>query len=623
MALTLADILSAPTDPDALKDHLRSSGVIPPAQPVQPIPPMGEALPSSIPTRAPTSPRDMKIMLGASANPEVPKPMAPLTMDPGPKFMQPSPDPALANAPAVPNFAPPTATPAPGAGLVQPLAPPTAPTKEASLAAGKTEYAANRPQVTAQPGTADFYREKLAQEQYDQAHPLGSAISANPTMLGKAEHVLGRVGNIAGDVLIPNLIGRIPGTEANKAAEMAQNTKLLGEAETRESQEAARKSAEQTAEVQRRNVESEIAHRDINQQSLEKDQAGNVIGWKDNAGIHSMNDPTTPPGIQKIAEEAKTAPRFETDKVTGNIVKLSTDAQGKTTSEVVYKGTPNQKLETRSVLAPDGHAHEQIFDVTPGSPNLGNMVKDLGRSKEDKPVSVSQELAKITAGEKIVSGFDKNGQAVIGPKSQADEEGWTHVAQGTTKEVDDAKQNYAALNDMGAKIQNMLTSAKVLDKDPIQKTLIQEALKSDPDSWTNRLAMSQMSDEAKAYVQDVRSLREAALALPKQTTGGSRVSEPQAKALWATIPSAAGSAKDAENALRKFDENLGRLWKKVPGVEGQTRERPFGESTAPGGGEGGGGKVATMQNVQDYATKHNISVDAAKKFFTDAHYKVQ
>lgn len=143
-------------------------------------------------------------------------------------------------APIAPDLAPMNASaPAPaipGASGIPSL---SMPTRAQSNAAGKTEYQEQRPQITAAPGTPEFDKEQLAQEQFDHAHPWGSDVSAHPGTLGKIAHGLATAGNIAGDILAPGTMANIPGTELNKQRQYATHLQNLGtdtETEVRQAQ---------------------------------------------------------------------------------------------------------------------------------------------------------------------------------------------------------------------------------------------------------------------------------------------------------------------------------------------------------------------------------------------------
>lgn len=582
MALTLDDVMKIPDQPTL--DHLTALGIVKPPQPEQPLVPPATLSNRMTPATVPQPVSSMKPMTAASPHLYSNAESFAKDYQPGTglgdvlrkedRFLN-----AENVGHTVPAMTPATATAAPDMGL--------SPTPEASSVFGgggasapnlnfKQQMALPKISDAVHPGSSQFYENELQREEAAKAHPWGSEEN-HPGLLGKIGHVLGRVGNTALDVFAPATAALIPGTDLNKRVEEARTQRNLGEAQTRESQEAER--AENV-----KNTESEIREREgKNTQELVQDAQGNVTGWKDKHGLHALEDADTPQSIKDIAADAQNKlqkPTFQEDKQ-GNIVALKTDKDGKTSSEVVYHATPGQKLEVKQIVGADGHAHDLVFDMNQKNPDgsVGVQVGNLGRSKEDKAPSVTSELAKVKAGEQLVRGFDKNGVERMMPKAQADEEGLSHVSKATDKEWDDAKQNTAALNDMGAKVKNLIESSKALDQGTYQSTLIQQALKGHPDDYSTRFAISLMSDMSKQYVQDVFSLREAALALPKQTTGGSRVSEPQAQALWNTIPGSSGNSQYGISQLKKFDENLARLWKKVPQIEGQTQERPFGHET--------------------------------------------
>ena len=578
--LTLDDIIAAPSNPDDLQKHLLANGYIqpppPPAptpstdrvtNPLSPVTPWSDVKPMTPPSEEATG-RNREPMIGATSQPTV-KPMTP----PG-------------NIDAAPDLGG-VSSAAPDMGL-GPIAGPKKPTMDESLQPGMVQPGDTlkqeqhrqleelRPQVTAAPGTSDFYSQKIAQEEFNKANPWGSALN-HPGVLGKIAHGLALVGQTAGAIVAPGAVAAIPGTRLNRALQEQTNTEQLGAAQTREN--AARNTSSEIAlrNLQGQELQSKLG-KEATEQNLVSDPEGNVTGWKDGNGqLHSIDEEGTPQGIKDIANATQNKPHFE-KSANGDIVQVSPGKDGQpATANVVYKGQPNQKTETRQIVGPDGHAHDQIFDVTPNSPTFGTMLKDLGRSKEDKQESPAAAIAKEKAGQNIVIGYDKNGSQRIMSQAQAKEEGLQHITNASDKDRQDAEQNTSVLNDMGKKVKNLYESSDALKQGPQERTLIATALHGGQGSLVAAGALGLMSDKSKEYVQNVFSLRESALALPKQLTGGSRVSEIQAQALWNTIPGVAGDDKYAEKQLKKFDENLGRLWKKVPLVEGNEPERAFPE----------------------------------------------
>lgn len=145
---------------------------------------------------------------------------------------------ATAQAPAgIPQLATPStapASPVPAAGIPDLSKPTTA----QSHAAGKAEYQEGIPQVTAAPGTVDYYTQKLEQDDYKKAHPWGSDVSAHPGVWGEIGHVAAKIGNVAGDVLDPGAMDRIPGTEAHEALEREGDVQGIKQATANELQQA-------------------------------------------------------------------------------------------------------------------------------------------------------------------------------------------------------------------------------------------------------------------------------------------------------------------------------------------------------------------------------------------------
>src|SRR6267142_2303399 len=200
----------------------------------------------------------------------------------------------------------------------------------------------------------------------------GDSLSDHPTTLGKIGHVLGKIGNIAGDIYAPGVMANIPGTELNREARIHSIETRLPGVKEKESEGGLRK-------AQTENIESEIRARETaKKENLVTDAQGNVTGWKDNKGaLHSLEEEGTPQAIKDIADttQNRQVPKFEKDE-SGNIVSLKTDKNGKTSSEVVYKGDP--KLETDLV-----HGH-----MVGGEPHTiivnkknGTLIKDLGAEK--------------------------------------------------------------------------------------------------------------------------------------------------------------------------------------------------------------------------------------------------
>jgi chemotaxis protein histidine kinase CheA len=244
MALTLDQIMSAPSDPELLNRHLQNLGylqpppapvpLVPPATvgPLSPVTPHSDVVPMTPPVisergnMTPLLGRNKEIALGMTSEPV--KPMA-------------KPE----NVGATPEIGGIGGFTAPSTGILPTLSP-RAPTTQESLTAGMEQHGTNakeegrrqfeelRPQITAGPGSSDFYRQEIAQNEFEKQHPFGSPISAHPGTGGKILHTLGEIGQIAGGILNPNIVAEIPGTRLNRAVKEAGATEELGKAETRE-----------------------------------------------------------------------------------------------------------------------------------------------------------------------------------------------------------------------------------------------------------------------------------------------------------------------------------------------------------------------------------------------------
>lgn len=574
MALTLDDVMTAPTDTDELIKHLQDRGHLP----VQPMMDTGAPLVPSTVVKAPLSPVNTRL-----AEPMPLSPVEKHDFETSPGTVTPATgrnaDLMLnsTNRPLSPVAAPgadmtapdlgggsPAAAPpslaAPGAGPVKPMIPPT--------------DTSQRPGITAPVNSSEFWKQKISQEEWDKANPWGSA-NNHPGVGGKIAHVLANIGNTAGEIVAPGITAAIPGSRLSRNMRENAQGEQEAAAETRENAQRNTASEIGLRDIQGKNIASEQSERENkNPQELVKDADNNVTGWKDRTGaLHSMAD--APDNIRQIAEDAQKAPKYETDKNSGNIVKLTTDKDGKTTSEVVYKGQPNVKTETRSIVGQDGKAHDKVFDITPGSNTFGKELADLGRAKEDKTPSAASEIAKQKADERWVMGMDKNGEQHLVSKATADEMGLSHITQAGTKQHDDAAQNTKALNDMSTRLKHLYEDRSALDQGPAEKALMAVVLHNGPDSVIGGIALSHLTEKSKAYVDDLLSMRESALGLPKQLTGGSRVSEIQAEALWKTISQLGDSGKDAERRIRTFDQNLDRLYRGVANIEENPKERAF------------------------------------------------
>ncbi len=117
---------------------------------------------------------------------------------------------------------------------------------------------AGGPAVIPAQGSSGAARVELERIQDEKANPWGSPEN-HPGRLGRLGHVLGRVGNIAGDIVAPLQMSMIPGTDLNRERHEEQAVKQIGTAETqeRDDREAASKIGLEGAQAKEANARTE------------------------------------------------------------------------------------------------------------------------------------------------------------------------------------------------------------------------------------------------------------------------------------------------------------------------------------------------------------------------------
>lgn len=196
----------------------------------------------------------------------------------------------------------------------------------------KEQMALPTTSTAVRPGSSAFYENELERQAAAKANPWGTAEN-HPGIIGKLGHVLGRIGNVALDVAAPSTAALIPGTDIYKRGEEISARQNLADAQKRESDEAMR--AEQT-----KNIESEIKEREgKSTQELVQDAQGNVTGWKDKKGLHSLDDPDTPESIKSIAENTSGKNVPEADQPIGTDIN-ALNKQLENRYQVLHPGKP-------------------------------------------------------------------------------------------------------------------------------------------------------------------------------------------------------------------------------------------------------------------------------------------
>jgi hypothetical protein len=208
-------------------------------------------------------------------------------------------------------------------------------------AQGKDEFQQNMPQITATPGTTDYFRQRQEQLNYKSEHPWGAPISAHPGALGSILHGLSVAGNIAGDIVDPGAMSLIPGTQLHNAALARGNEQGIAQGEKAENE-----TAETAARTTAAGAEKEKA--DTEQQKLDDSE-------------------TAPQNPKDTFEKLQD----------GSLVQLTTDPHtGNSSVKLLYKGDP--KVETElATLQVGGKPHSVLVNK-----QSGETIKDLGETKE-------------------------------------------------------------------------------------------------------------------------------------------------------------------------------------------------------------------------------------------------
>jgi hypothetical protein len=193
-------------------------------------------------------------------------------------------------------------------------------------AEGKRQFEEMRPQVTAEPGTVEYGQQKQARLDYDNQHPWGADIGPKPGIWGKIGHIASRVGNIAGDIVAPEEMALVPGTDLNKQLQAKGNASWIKMGADTEQKQA--ETANQQAEAWVRmhpkdkpvgtpqttengELMQEMQHPDGTTSMVDLNQKG-----KPNVWVGTIEDPNNP-GQYIIAQSNKNQPGAAPTKIGG------------------------------------------------------------------------------------------------------------------------------------------------------------------------------------------------------------------------------------------------------------------------------------------------------------------
>jgi hypothetical protein len=560
------------------------------------------SIPSVAPTRSAMNPiqrNDLALDMAASGRNSIPavvprQQLAPTAM------------PTVGSAPAAPAAPPDTSAITAGIPTV------AKPTTAQSHAAGKAEYAAGMPAVTAAPFTKEYYQQEQALADFKAAHPAGSDVSAHPGFLGKLGHVAAGIGNAVGDALIPGVMSNIPGTERNEGLQKVAREKGFNAATEAEQREAT--AANLNSETAARNAPGEKLVGEPKQDptsgawfqaAASKDAQGNeVVNWKPLAGGPAG---TVDAAKQPVGDDYAKQFTAQLGTLTAG---MTPEDQQKFASAYGIKPTDTGAVAEKRLA--DAHAAAALTGAerdraltraaTEAQQSETNRLKE-----EDLALKKSGQTDKGSTD--IVRAYDANGTPHLLSEADAKAQGMTNVTKASDADVDKARTHATVLNDMQVKLNDVVKDSGALNQNEAQRAIISKALSDQKNTtWSSLLTagvLSQATEPTKDYIQSVLSLRESALGLPKEITGGSRVSEVQSSALWATLPDAKSLDKNyAVGQAKKFQANIDRLRKRVDQVQGMPNEAPSDEvanepQAKPAAAGGKPAKVPTFREHLD------------------------
>lgn len=432
----------------------------------------------------------------------------------------------------------------------------------------------------------------------------GQAFTGNhPGFLGKLGHIAAKVGNIAGDVAEPLVMANVPGTEMyNRVHE----NRLKGNIEEIGAIEAKQKAAlaQKAQKIQIRDPE---------------DPTNNVWGNYD-----PINDQVTYNGkvvenpqvgaasAEQQAAEYGRVLAAEAAAATGGPALTAAQQAAKTNYEAAF---PKQAMLTQGYRQMDDLRKK--IDNTNTSPQRrmefqAQLAETAQRIIDTDPAAAGRlDIQRETAGLKPVQAVNnESGQLEVVPRAtyEADQKSGKPVYSKATEissaELQNDNRAVNTINDMQVKLDHLREDNEHITTDD-RNTLKQILSLPMPDvdmsqgldtivralySWGTQVLSTKeaqgLSESGKQYLIDVLSMRESGMALPKLLTGGSRVTEIQTSALWATLPGAMYDAPYVSKQIERFQENLDRLQRGVAVPQGNRWDRFPTANSVKGAGAG-------------------------------------
>jgi hypothetical protein len=260
-------------------------------------------------------------------------------------------------------------------------------------------------------------QQQLQKVRWAQANPWGTA-NNHPGTMGKIAHVLSVAGNIAGNIVAPNIMAGIPGTELHNQVEGNQLTHRLNAEAEEESQNQSRDAGTQATQLanapeaqQRKNRLSDATAANIESETKDRDLAAAAGPSLSTAYAHAVQDavkngrdPSADPVVQHMAD-AITAIQKQPATKEANPQQQTYDSliKGGMTPQQAYEKIREKPASVQVnpgtwSMAEDAEGHPELFNSKTGEMKAAppGMQKSGTFAKNTKPTADEQRRADLS-----------------------------------------------------------------------------------------------------------------------------------------------------------------------------------------------------------------------------------
>ena len=448
--------------------------------------------------------------------------------------------------------------------------------KDVDTARQNAEAAANKPAgiarlipMTPMPGQDASFLSKLGHGALRAVEGIGRGVAD--------------VAEVGGNILAPGIMANIPGTQLNKDVQYQAAERRLGEAE--KNRQAAATSAQDTAKA---NLENEQA-KQLGMLGVGKSDADQLVRDMMMGGVGGtpkVNPATNQPFTLAEAMEVAHRQLKAADATPGNTPLSQQPDLFQNAKARIDQMFPNATPEQRAAFYPTEKMTPEQADklaaqaLEVSKMNSADQQRQFERQRQQREDQEKKDAKTVE--------WTENGKLMYGTQAEAEARNAKWIP--SKKGVDDIRHDTALLNDMQAKLNDVVKNRGALDQDGTQKAIIAKILSTASgggitiagqhiplaperggamDQLINAGMLQNASDSTVEYIQSVLSFRESALALPKMITNSGRQSEIAAHALWATTPGLEPNSQYALGQAKKFQGNLDRLRRGTASIVGE------------------------------------------------------